>query len=1000
MHRFHILLILLVLSALTSADETLLEPDAVSKNYESQLPRSTPTKPADSLAKFSLVDGFEIELAANEPLVVDPVSMAFDEFGRLFVICMRGYSEHRDDKLGSVRLLEDTDNDGVFDQSIEYIGQLTWPTALACYDGGIFVGAAPDIWYFKDTDSDGKADVKEKLFTGFGHQNVQGMLNSFRWGLDNRLYGASGTNGGQVQSVGEGSSVPLRGKDFSFSPAARDLRPESGGAQHGATFDRWGNRYVCSNSDHLQWIEFDEYHRQRSPILQRTRSRSSIAVDGPSAEVFRSSAVEPWRIVRTRLRVKGLVGGPVEGGGRPAGYFTSASGVTAYTGDAYPEPYSREDYVFVGDVGSNLIHLKHVISQGTTKQATRATKDGVEFLTSTDNWFRPVQFANGPDGCIYVLDMYRETIEHPLSLPPMIKKHLDLNSGRDRGRIYRIRPTSWKPGPRPMPGDAGNGELVRMLSHPNGWHRETAARLVLERGRAGGRREAEFVRLLESECESVSPFGRIRAFYCLADWNRLTETRWLRQLQDAHPQVRIHALKVLERNPEGLGENVYDFLRTMVADDDLNVRLQLALTIGSLAMENRTELLVELAKSSADAKLRLAILSSVGEDHLAMLRTLLEADDSIAGITAMLDNLVSEIGRGKTKIPDAIGLAQSQETYRIPLLTKLLQGTNLRGAPLIQALEARQIENAQGVVAEVLEAAKTVSLEVQQSVQDRVQAIEVLSMGDFPQVQATLNELLLATQPAAVRDASVNALGQADNIEAAEILVEKLTTLPPVGRRRAFDLLTSRPEWAERLLQAITDETLEPSQVPIVSRQALQRHRDKSIASAAAEFFGGQRERAEIVREMMDLLSSRGDPEKGKLTFQKVCASCHRLDGIGSNVGPDLQPVRNRGAQFMLTNILDPNREVDARYEAYTAVTSDGKTHSGILLQDSARDVELLAADGNRVRIGKDELDELVATGRSLMPEGLEQDLKRQGIADVIAFLVQSVESQAKVNQP
>ena len=297
-----------------------METDSVERDYAEELPRIDPLEPDAALQSFAVEDGFRVELVAHEPIVADPIEAVFDEDGRMFVVCMHGYSEHGDDNLGVVRLLQDADGDGFFESGTDFATGLSWPTAIACYDGGVFVGAAPNIWYMKDTDSDGVADERRVVFTGFDRRNVQGLLNSFRWGLDNRLYGAAGLNGGRITDGEDEQVTSLNGRDFSIDPRTMTLRSESGGAQHGATFDRWGERYVCSNSDHLQWIEHDVRDLDRNPLLQGYRSRRSIAVEGPAADVFRISPVEPWRVVRTRLRVKGIVSGPVEGGGvaRPA----------------------------------------------------------------------------------------------------------------------------------------------------------------------------------------------------------------------------------------------------------------------------------------------------------------------------------------------------------------------------------------------------------------------------------------------------------------------------------------------------------------------------------------------------------------------------------------------------------------------------------------------------------------------------------------------------------
>jgi putative heme-binding domain-containing protein len=205
-----------------------------------------------------------------------------------------------------------------------------------------------------------------------------------------------------------------------------------------------------------------------------------IPVDGANAPVYRISPDEPWRVLRTKWRVAGLVAGPIEGGGRASGYFTSASGVTIYRGTALGPDFEGD--AFIADVGSNLVHRKKLRTNGVPFKAERAPDEQKsEFLASRDVWFRPVAFANAPDGALYIADMYREVIEHPWSLPPNIKKFLDLNSGNDRGRIYRAVSTNFTQPKLPKLSRASNEELVALLAHPNGWHRDTASRLLYER---------------------------------------------------------------------------------------------------------------------------------------------------------------------------------------------------------------------------------------------------------------------------------------------------------------------------------------------------------------------------------------------------------------------------------------------------------------------------------------------------------------------------------------
>lgn len=482
MKTFRLCALFILLSSLSYGEDPL-------ELSAEEFPRVPATEPEKVMETFEVEEGFQLELVAHEPDVMDPIAMAFDEKGRAYVLEMRGYSERRDSSLGRVRLLTDTDGDGKFDHSTIFKDGLKWPTAVLCYKGGVFVGATPDVHYFKDTDGDGVSDESKHLFTGFGEGpprlNMQALFNSFRWGPDNRVWGATAGNGGIVTRVGDNAfePIPLRGADFSFDPEKLDLRPENGTAQYGMSFDSEGRRFICTNSRHIIWVAYERHHVNPNPWFRLPPPLVNIPDDGAAAPVYRISADEPWRIVRTRWRVAGVVKGAVEGGGRVSGYFTSATGVHLYWGNAFGDGFRNN--AFIGDVGSNLIHRKLItFPDGQTQPvATRANPElKSEFVRSKDNWFRPTSFSTGPDGCLYITDMYRETIEHPWSLPEPIKKHVDLNSGFDRGRIYRASPNGTKPSSAADLGALSDDELRALATHENDWHQTTARRLLYERG--------------------------------------------------------------------------------------------------------------------------------------------------------------------------------------------------------------------------------------------------------------------------------------------------------------------------------------------------------------------------------------------------------------------------------------------------------------------------------------------------------------------------------------
>src|SRR5258706_4854108 len=508
------------------------------------LPRLPAIEPKDALKTCQVKKGFHMELVACEPKVVSPVALSFDENGRMFVVEMIDYSERREETphLGRIRLLEDTDGDGIFDKSTVYADNLAWPTAVFCYDGGIFVGATPDILYLKDTKGNGKADVREVVFTGFAEGvkriNVQAMLNTFIWGLDNRIHGATSGNGGTIKSLKHPEAKPLElhGRDFVIDPRTMTMTSEAGGGQHGLSFDDFGRRFACNNSDHIRLYMYEDRYAARNPNYAMPAGLVSIAVDGPAAEVYRISPEEPWRVIRTKWRVAGLVSGPIEGGGRSAGYFTRATGTTIYRGNAFPPEFL--DNAFLGDAGGNLVHRKILVPDGVGLKAQRPPDEQtVEFIASKDTWFRPVQFANAPDGALYVIDMYREVIEHPWSLPDNIKKYLDLNSGNNRGRIYRVVPDGFKQPPLRRLDKASVGELVATLQNPNGWHRDTAARLLYERQPKGA--APMLAKLIEV---AKAPVTRMHALYALDGLGALKEAQVLAGMNDSDATVREHAL--------------------------------------------------------------------------------------------------------------------------------------------------------------------------------------------------------------------------------------------------------------------------------------------------------------------------------------------------------------------------------------------------------------------------------------------------------------------------
>lgn len=950
------------------------------------LPRVAPHEPAAALETFTVAPGYSIEQVAAEPLVHSPVAVDYDERGRMFVVEMIDYSEQENDHLGAVRVLEDADGDGRYDTSNVFAKGLSWPTGVLCYDGGVFVCAAPDMWYLKDTDGDGTADERRVVFTGFGRSNVQGLVNSLRWTLDCRVHGATSSSGAKVTRPDEPAfaAVTLNGRDFSFDPRRLDLRPESGCLQHGMSFDDWGRKFVSGNSQPLDMVFFEDRYAARTPLHAMPPSRGPIAVGGGAAEVFRTSPVEAWRELRTKMRMANPKLGPVEGGGRAAGYFTGATGVTACRGDAYPEQM-RESLV-VGDVGSNLVHREQLSARGPFLEARRIDPRS-EFVSSSDIWFRPAQFANAPDGTLHILDVYREVIEHPKAFPPGIKQQLDLTSGQDRGRIYRLVPDGYRQRPQPDLAAASTSDLVRTLEHRNGWHRDTAARLLYERRPMDAVPELE--RLARS---STLPEGRMHALYALAALDRLAATTVLQGLGDPHPRVREHAIRLAERHAADI--SVLDALAALAADADPRVRYQLAFSLGEFPSSPvRDRALADLARrDGAEAYPRAAILSSLAHGAGRVLAALVEPHDDAPADPQMIESLGFHLGR--------LGNAADVATVEQAIVRlggpgsgsaqRLLAGY-FAGRAKASRLAADSLPPALAAArAALLDAARATALDDGAAEGQRVAAVRRLSLGTFVDSRSAFETLLESRQPQPVQSAAVDAVVATGAAEAGAWLLECWASMSPKVRAAAAGALFTREPWVVALLDAV-----EAGRVPLADFDPAQvrqlagrtepaiRERYERVSARVATS-----PRQDVIAAYQPALALSGDVEQGKAVFAKNCSQCHRVDGVGHEIGPSLAAFKTRGPEAILLNMLDPNREVNPLYVSYVAVLNDGRTLTGMIADETATSITLKRAENACDTITRSEIESLTSTGRSIMPEGMEQQIDRQGVADLLSYLM------------
>lgn len=1004
------------------------------------LPRYPAVEPKDAIATWQVKKGFKLQLTANEPQVRSPIAVSFDENGRMFVCEMIDYSEMRDvtPHLGRVSMLEDKDGDGHFETSQVFADDLAWPTGLIYANGGVFVIATPDIWFLKDTDGDGKADVREKVYTGFGTGlkllNVQGLANSPMWGQDNRIHIlAGGGNRGVITCLKrpEDKGIELGGKDFWFDPRTFEFGLEGGGAQYGMSFDNYGRKFACSNSDHLQYWVYDDKYANRNPYYPMPPAKQSIAVDGGAAEVFRISPDEPWRIIRTRWRIAGVVKGGVEGGGRVSGYFTGASGTTIYRGDAYGADFVNNS--FTGDAGGQLVHRKIIkpSPDGISLIGERpADEHGFEFAASKDTWVRVVNFANAPDGCLHICDMYREVIEHPWSIPDEIKKYVDLNNGNDRGRIYRIVPEKGaeRIGQKVALGQASTEELVKTLGHPNGWHRDTAQRLLYER------QDKAAVPLLEKLLSGDNALAKLHALGALVGLEPLKEGIVIKALQDKDAQVRERgtklALPLLTSVSSGGEIPSPELTKALAVEGDSSARVRfmsvLLQACGNEALMARCKAMPQLSASKGDFFTLLRArdgLEKLGESYALLLEqhpaeTWLKAaicthpapviwgvfkggteelsalgskpripkpphfkNDLTAGFKQSLPDLLSILGAS------AADLSNTNDKV-VAFLSKQSNPDWIAAfsAGLKKAGLSIEKVDLQGLLSGVFSKAATDASDAKASEASRLESIQLLGLTSSKEATAALTQCLAKDQPDSIQAAAIRTLAQGSSAAVTEALLANWLGFGPKAKEVALEALLAREDRALALLES---GVVKPVDFPASQVQALLKHKSAKVAGLAKTVLASviPPSREEVTAKFKPAIAAKGDAAKGQIQYMTRCVACHRAGTMGLQVGPDLVTVKTKGRDALLTAILEPHKEVAPQFIAYTVNTKDGQTLAGIITNDTASSMTLKMMGGIEKTLQRSEIKGSTSTGQSLMPEGLETGMSVQDMADLLSFI-------------
>lgn len=957
------------------------------KAFLKPLPALTP---AEALKTFETIPGFHLEPVATEPLVHSPVAAAFDEDGNLYVAEMIDYPykpRPGSEPAGAVRRLRDTDGDGRFDQSEIVADKLMWPTGVAPWKGGVFVAAPPDIWYFKDTDGDHVTDIRRKVFTGFGTENEQGGVNNLTFGLDHKIYGSSSFNGGKVRRADDPNAklVDVDHADFRFDPATLAIEAVTGTIQFGTTFDDFGNRFLCSESRPLLHAVLPLENLARNPYLPVPQAIANVA--GSPVPIHRISPLERWRQIRSSRRIAhGERSAELAGASHHV--VDAAAGATIYRGTAYPEAFRGN--AFVGDAQNNLIHRMKLTPDGPTFKATSVDGD-TEFVRSSDNWFRPVNLLNAPDGTLYALDMSREVIE-AIHIPLDVVKHLDLRRGRDQGRIYRIAPTGFAPKKPPHLSKATTAELAATLEHPDGWWRDTAHRLIYER------QDADAVSPLRTlAVAGKTDVARVYALWSLHGLKALADETLIKALSESSPRVVENAVRLaeprLDQSPALLAR-----VAALAEHNDVRVRFQTALSLGATTKPEAVGALATIAsRDAADPWMRLAVLASAGDSADLLFTRLarsaafresepgvsfLEQLAGVAGARNRPDEIARMLGFVATEGRDpsfvrravlAVGRGLSRSGGHFALAGQLPTPANRL---ITQTLDRSAIEAANENAGEAA----------------RLQAIAILGCAPLERSRMVLANLLDPRHSQRLQLAALHALAGYSEADVAALILERDRALVPAVRAEAIDTLLAREPWTLALLRAAKDGRADVSQVDPARRTLLTKHRNSEIGALAREVFSRATSTSlpatDVLAAFAPALKLTGNTGRGRELFGKLCATCHRVGNVGHPVGPDLTATQFREPDALMTHILEPNRFIPPNYVQYLVSDRSGRVFTGLIASETPSSLTLRRAEGVEDTILRSQIEELASTGKSLMPENFATKLTSQEMADLLAYLL------------
>lgn len=936
-----------------------------------------PFSPEDAQQQFELHPDCKIELVAAEPDVIDPVHIEFAPDGKLWVVEYSDYPNGPKESqpgLSRIRVLTDADGDGKYSNATVFADKLLFANGLMLWQDGVLVTSDGKLLFMRDTDNDGRADDTQIWFEGFITENPQLRHNHPMLGLDNKIYVANGLRGGNIvpgpdypwEKPEDPKPVSISGMDFCFDPFTGDYEAITGYAQFGHTFDDVGNRFGCTNRNPCKHFVIPDQYLKRNPKLRVRQTFEDVSPAGEKSRLYPISRT--WTTSNLH-----------------ANQFTAACGVTIYRGDALGDDFYGNS--FTCDPTANLIHRDVLTPHGGTF-TSQYGRDGVEFLATKDEWFRAVNMAHGPDGALYVIDMYRAVVEHPQFMPDELKNRPDLLQGTDKGRIWRIVRKDFEAKPGELLAKQSPEELVTDLEATNVWQRETARRLLLE---AASVPTDKLVAICQS---SKSPLAAVAARQVLKHHGEVSDELDARilSMSDIAAIALLRAndsIPVVEANPEQFAKLVSEHDAASPWNGQLMREVALLMPFSKAPQSLRQKYVELLSAKDAEHWLMTAILTGVTPDVASELKAKLHQRGAVAALETVYE-----------MYPDVKFLTDGTEQYVSAKLKLALAAFNAQPSLAATWIPAA-IDSGEEQSKQAREFCQWVFKTAGTTISpDRRNAIELIGRLNSAGLQRLNADgqtalpdpvdvlvSLLDESDSQIQQLAVSGLGRQASEKGLNALMDRYVAATPAIRRAILSALSRSSLGIDLLLTGVEQDVITKFDVDAGLKRVLERN--STHGARAKELLAVQvaADRAQVIKDYLNCLEMESDPQRGRLIFEKNCAVCHKIGTVGVDVAPDISDSRTKTRDFLLTNILDPNRAIDNNYFSYSVIDTAGRVHTGIMSSETSTSITLRQPEGKTITLSRDEIEELKNNGVSLMPVGLEKTINPQQMADVISFI-------------